>query len=335
MAIIMADIMENTAKKRAWSRKKKDGKWADMMRENKWTWIFLGLSFALLGVCAALSLQKDKTPPEIFFQENEILYREGMEDALLIEGVTAKDAQDGNVTDSVVIERINRSSDGKFVMVVYAASDRRGNFAKASRCFDIAEEEADSMEEQGGSEVKNNTSEAFSGKEKTEDEKETAKEESIEDEESGRDADGGRDEADSENDSADAEKEAENRNDSVKAEDSTENASHVQDSEMQAMVPDSHPNDTVTPETKPTDTPPSIRLKTGETTIKTGDGFDWANYIDAVSDDKDTAQMLYSNFRVAGMLDTSKPGTYQVSIRVQDSAGNLSQEQFLTVHVVE
>lgn len=51
----------------------------------------------------------------------------------LLQGVTAKDDRDGDVTDSIIVERVNSISGDGQITVTYAAFDRSGNVAKAQR----------------------------------------------------------------------------------------------------------------------------------------------------------------------------------------------------------
>ena len=57
-----------------------------------------GIDIVLLGVCLFLFLGKDRTAPVITFGENSVGYEEGMDEELLLEGVTAVDAKDGDVS---------------------------------------------------------------------------------------------------------------------------------------------------------------------------------------------------------------------------------------------
>ncbi len=78
-------------------------------------------------------LLEDHTPPEITIdQECLELSVEDSRDVLL-QGVTAEDARDGDVTDRLVIESISNITSESTATVTYAAFDRSGNVAKATR----------------------------------------------------------------------------------------------------------------------------------------------------------------------------------------------------------
>ena len=77
--------------------------------------------------------QKDTTPPEITVPETVLQTSIYVEDAIVLEGVSAKDDKDGDVTDSVVIERYSDIYNGNKSSVTFAAFDAAGNVAKAQR----------------------------------------------------------------------------------------------------------------------------------------------------------------------------------------------------------
>ena len=71
--------------------------------------------------------------PTIFFDKDEIEVTTKSTDAELLQGVTARDAEDGDVTDSLMVERI-ASLDGKnAVTVSYVAFDAQNHVTRASR----------------------------------------------------------------------------------------------------------------------------------------------------------------------------------------------------------
>ena len=95
------------------------------------------IDVVLLVVCLVLYLGKDRKGPEIFFdEERQIEYTEGMDEALLLEGVTAVDEKDGDVSDSLLVEKV-AGTNGKEVIVTYVARDGANNVGKASRAFTV------------------------------------------------------------------------------------------------------------------------------------------------------------------------------------------------------
>ena len=78
---------------------------------------------------------------------------------------------------------------------------------------------------------------------------------------------------------------------------------------------------------------PVIQLTTGTADIPAGGPFDPLSYVQGVVDDVDTADVLSASIAVEGAYDISKPGSYQLTYFVTDSAGNQSDPQVLTLTV--
>ena len=78
---------------------------------------------------------------------------------------------------------------------------------------------------------------------------------------------------------------------------------------------------------------PVIQLTTGTADIPAGGPFDPHSYVQGVVDDVDTADVLSASIAVEGAYDISKPGSYQLTYFVTDSAGNQSDPQVLTLTV--
>ncbi len=70
--------------------------------------------------------------PVISFDAEEIKVSTDATDTELKEGVTATDAEDGDVTDSLMVERVSNLSDGA-VTVTYVAFDSQNHVSRASR----------------------------------------------------------------------------------------------------------------------------------------------------------------------------------------------------------
>ena len=83
---------------------------------------------------AAVVVTDDRKGPEIELPaDGDVTYEEGSDTAPLLEGVTATDEKDGDVTDSLVIENIFPNDDHTSASVVYAAKDSHNNVSKATR----------------------------------------------------------------------------------------------------------------------------------------------------------------------------------------------------------
>ena len=80
------------------------------------------LCVALGAGTAAVVVTDDRKGPEIELPaDGDVTYEEGSDTAPLLEGVTATDEKDGDVTDSLVIENIFPNDDHTSASVVYAA----------------------------------------------------------------------------------------------------------------------------------------------------------------------------------------------------------------------
>ena len=92
------------------------------------------LCVALGAGTAAVVVTDDRKGPEIELPaDGDVTYEEGSDTAPLLEGVTATDEKDGDVTDSLVIENICPNDDHTSASVVYAAKDSHNNVSKATR----------------------------------------------------------------------------------------------------------------------------------------------------------------------------------------------------------
>lgn len=97
--------------------------------------------FALVLLCCAAfavyrclsSRHIDREPPQITMEQDELSLSVGDPKERLLEGVRAQDAQDGDVTDSIVVESVRGLVSDKRFTVTYAAFDAAGNVSKAQR----------------------------------------------------------------------------------------------------------------------------------------------------------------------------------------------------------
>lgn len=71
--------------------------------------------------------------PEIFFDSEEIEVQTSATDQELLQGVTATDKEDGDVTDSLIVEHISQLVDSNVVEVTYVAYDSQNHVSRAAR----------------------------------------------------------------------------------------------------------------------------------------------------------------------------------------------------------
>lgn len=97
------------------------------------------LVLAVLSIAAAIAFNvvsnKRSSPqsPQIKFDSETIDVFVDATEADLLRGVTAVDPEDGDVTDSIVIEGVSRIVEGTSMKVTYAAFDSQNHVTKAER----------------------------------------------------------------------------------------------------------------------------------------------------------------------------------------------------------
>lgn len=99
--------------------------------------LLLAILVISLGAFAAFKLNQRMSAqsgaPEISFDTDLIKVSVKATDADLIKGVTASDREDGDISDSIVVESISQIDDDDTATVTYAAFDSGLHVAKASR----------------------------------------------------------------------------------------------------------------------------------------------------------------------------------------------------------
>lgn len=97
--------------------------------------ILCTLDVILMALSVVLYLDEDRTAPVIYMEDVEMEYRDGMNDEELLAGVTATDETDGDVTGSLVVEKVSEVGNGT-VIVTFGVKDESNNVAKASRMIE-------------------------------------------------------------------------------------------------------------------------------------------------------------------------------------------------------
>lgn len=91
------------------------------------------LCIVLSGITYFAVGKKDTSAPEIVFERKSIYY-DGEDTSTLLDGVSALDDRDGDVTDSIIITSIYQTSE-KTGIVIYAAKDQANNVTTLGRGF--------------------------------------------------------------------------------------------------------------------------------------------------------------------------------------------------------
>lgn len=111
----------------------------------KYNWLALllmGASIAsLIGYKFWDSAVTDSTPPEISVEEGVLQTSVLADRAALLQGVTARDDRDGDVTGSVVVESVGGVTGDGQATVWYAAFDHSGNVARLNRTIQYTDYE--------------------------------------------------------------------------------------------------------------------------------------------------------------------------------------------------
>lgn len=102
------------------------------MKRGKFIWMMTFVTVLLVACCVVVYLREDRIGPEIQF-EMPILYKDGISSEQLLEGVSAVDTRDGDVSDTLRIDQIIEFSDENYVIVTYVAKDNSNNVTKANR----------------------------------------------------------------------------------------------------------------------------------------------------------------------------------------------------------
>lgn len=111
--------------------------------------VFLSIvaGFVVLTIIFLIIIRKDSNGPVITVGGTNITYQKGEDTKKLLEGVTAYDKEDGDVTDSVVIEHMIIVGNGKKLKVTYAAVDKNKNVTKSSKIVNYKDVPKDKVPE--------------------------------------------------------------------------------------------------------------------------------------------------------------------------------------------
>ena len=104
--------------------------------ENNVTKIVCAVLIAVAAVVVVLTMRirGDRTAPEIQFAEADFVYDMSEDDSSkLLQGVTAFDRKDGDVSRTLVVESVVPRNDGETAVVSYVASDSSNNVVKVYR----------------------------------------------------------------------------------------------------------------------------------------------------------------------------------------------------------
>lgn len=309
--------------------------------------IILGiLNIVLLTVCGIFFFGKDKNAPEILLGEGSIVYAQEEGTDSLFEGVTAFDEEDGELTDSVVIEKIVTNEAKETATITYGVADSSGNVGKVTCTVDMIVEDGNSLEaEIEEDETSMDETEEDADSESEEESVETEEDADSESEEENAEADedvNTESEEDAEVDEESPEEtEAEEDFDAVNEEEETADSQEEETTEEPAeedkreALPTAGEAGNAGQNSEQNSGRPSIVFKDQEIKAKAGSGPAWVNVIGSLDDDKDNYEVLFRTLKVNGTYDKNTAGTYDVIVTVTDSDGNESDSYPMRIIVEE
>lgn len=308
------------------------------------TIIITVLNIALIAVLVFFYIKTDRKAPAFSFQKSELIYREGIKQEALLEGITAWDDKDGDVTEKIVMEKTVKDEEENSITVFYAVSDSSGNIVKTSRVFPADFKTVLAAGERGlwadadfnASEKEDETSEAENAEGEA-DESEDASAKKLE-EERKQIEEAAKQLAEEKKQLAEEKKalEEEKRRQAEEKQ-KADTAENRQPAENQNAA-ESKPKDRQQAEEKEENAKrdkgqkPVITLKAKEVNTTIGNPPAWVNLIQSLKDDRDDYETLFYSLSVS-KYDLSRAGSYPVTLTVTDSDGNVSAPVSLTIHV--
>ena len=256
--------------------------------------IVCAIDALLLAGCIYLYVNQDRTAPVISFSNEEIVYTDGMDEEELLSGVSAYDEQDGDVSYSLLVEKVSNAADGQ-VIVTYAAKDASNNVTKNSRIF--PGEGMEGPEDTALPELGTELESVPETESETETETETQAD-SLEEEEEQEAL-------------QEARRDIERENGADDVDEGAEQAERAEQNEAPVLTLSSS----------------SISVSAGAATV------DWNSCIQQLTDDKDSREQLFANLVMEGHVDLNTPGTYPVVLYTRDSEGAVSERRSVTIVV--
>ena len=274
------------------------------MKQDKILTIVLAIAnIVLIVFCVVIFLQTDRTEPKFEFGTTDVIYRSGMEEARLLDGITSKDNKDGDITDRIVIEKFIENEEESTVVVYYAVSDKAGNVAKCSRVFPaiLAVDKT---------EAKQDAEELMEAGVQAELEDKEALEKQVEEV-------------------------TETQEDAEVTPSPTPEATATPTPEPEVTPESEEQQEVAAPQpAAPAVNPaaPILTLNTGQIVVQRGMNPPWVNSISVLKDDKDSYETLFYNLKFS-KYSVNEPGSYPVTIYTEDSDGNQSAPVSVTIIV--
>ncbi len=293
-----------------------------MKDSGKWAIVFTVLNLILIVVCVVLLLNRDRKAPVLSFSENDLIYYSGIDNEKLLQGVSAMDAKDGDVSDRIVVEKIVQNKNESRAVVYYAVTDLDGNAAKASRVFEAVDEAT-------GNAMKDIGMAGFDG------DMEKVLPADSENEEQREDTD---DTVDAQEEDAEAETEASPSASPTpdaaeqRRREQEEADRKAQEEEEEEERQREEARRRAEEEAAAKAGNPRIVLKNTSVNTTAGQLPAWVDAVGSFQDDKDGYETLFKNLK-ASKYDVNAKGDHAVTLTTTDSDGNVSDPVTVTVHV--
>lgn len=284
------------------------------MAGRKWLVVLLGVVnvFAMAGI-VFWYVSRDNTPP-VITREDTIVYEEGMSDEELLDGAVAVDETDGDVSDTLVVEKVTVNYNTGTAVITCGAVDDSGNIAKESFQMQMragAAGTAVSASSASGDIFTLEAGEAAIGAENaTEAATEEVTGENVAEEET---------------------TEEETTEEETTEEETTE---EEQEEVQEEPAPRANPPQNNEPQVDPAEIP-VLYFGAGEVKTKKGYNPAWVTVISQLSDNKDSYEDLLKNLIIHGEFTNAEVGNYDVRVSTVDSDGHESAAQAIRIIVEE
>lgn len=265
------------------------------MNDNKGLKITLTVIAVVLTALSVLTvILSDSKGPKITVEQKSITYVNGDDKASLLDGVSAYDANDGDVTVSLIVKDITVLNSGDTAKVTYAARDNNNNISEAYRIVTYVDSDENYSE----------PDDEAMFQEITEGEVTEA-------------------EVSAENTEAQATDEPVEEATEETTEEATEEPKAEEESTAEEKPQDNKPKANANDIKKPDDKTPKITLKQKSVNINVGQTFNPSDYIKS----KENA----SSISIDGAINVMAPGTYPLTFKVTGPDGKTASETLTVV----
>ena len=309
------------------------------MNEKKIGIVLVIINIVFLVALGFFYVEKDREAPLLVLEEVYLVYEEGMPEEQLLQGVSAVDKKDGDISHSIVIEKIVTDSAQELAVITYGVMDQSGNTAKSSRTVKmLVQEEQESAEEEADSnqlfDIENqvsNEEEADANMEEDLNEEISSNEEVSSDNteqsqrEEGRVQEEVQRQPSPQNTVSQQSVNSQEMTVPVQPEIQTPDNNVIPQETMQQALPTAgeagNDQQVLTPEQKKT-IAPELVFSSDEVYTTKGYNPAWVTVIGKLADNKDSYEYLFETLKITGTYDRNTSGNYDVMVSVRDSDGN-------------